>query len=184
MDKGIKKKPAVCVMPAKTIWLTGLSGAGKSTLAQSLHQRMLKVGQAACMIDGDVVRSGLNRDLGFTTEDRAENVRRVAEICKMINQSGVTAIAALISPTRASRNSAREIIGMTSFVEVHVSASLAVCEARDVKGLYQRARAGAIQHFTGVSDSYEAPETPQLMLDTEIKNVQACVNEMMALLIV
>ncbi|RJG07400.1 adenylyl-sulfate kinase [Noviherbaspirillum cavernae] len=183
MDEEGNETSAGRALPAKTIWLTGLSGAGKSTLALSLHQRLTRAGHAACIIDGDTVRGGLNADLGFTAADRAENVRRVAEICKMINHSGVIAIAALISPTRACRSAAKGVIGAHAFVEVHVSAALAVCEARDVKGLYRRARAGAIQHFTGVSDGYEPPDAARLVLDTERMSIEACTDAMMGTLV-
>lgn len=168
---------------AKTIWLTGLSGAGKTTLAHEVHQRAVFIGHSLCVIDGDVVRSGLNADLNFTATDRMENVRRVAEICKMINESGINTIAALISPTRACRALAKDIIGESSFVEIYVNTPLAICEARDPKGLYQRARLGAIKQFTGVSDDYESPLSPHLKLDTSSTNLTAAADEIMRILV-
>ncbi len=158
------------MMPC-TLWLTGLSGAGKSTLAQGLAAR-LREQQVACFIlDGDVVRTGLCRDLGFSAADRRENIRRVAEVAALMNQAGLTVICSLISPLAEDRAQARAIIGAERFVEVHVAATLDVCEQRDPKGLYRRARSGAIPEFTGVSAPYEPPMSPALVLDTGRESV-------------
>lgn len=166
----------------KTVWLTGLSGAGKSTLAEEVRCRLLLEGRPVCIIDGDVVRTGLSSDLGFDATARMENVRRVAEMCKLINASGVIAVAALISPTRKSRALAKQIVGESSFVEVYVSAALEVCEKRDPKGLYERARTGAITRFTGISDAYEPPEKALLELNTAEMSIDSCANEIMSTL--
>ncbi|MDN2675445.1 adenylyl-sulfate kinase [Janthinobacterium sp. SUN033] len=149
-----------------TVWLTGLSGAGKTSIALSLAQALKAQGRAVAMLDGDQLRHGLNRDLGFTPEDRHENIRRVAEVARLMNGAGLTVIAAFISPSRADRAMAAAIVGTAHFIEVHVSTPLAVCEARDVKGLYAKARAGQIAEFTGVSAPYEAPLAAALTLDT------------------
>lgn len=151
---------------ASTVWLTGLSGAGKSTLARALQALLAQTQQPCLLLDGDTVRHGLNSDLGFTTADRIENIRRVAEVARLANDAGLLVVAALISPLEDGRRMARQIVGTERFVEVHVSTRLAVCETRDPKGLYARARAGLIAEFTGVSSPYEAPVHPDLLIDT------------------
>lgn len=150
-----------------TVWLTGLSGAGKSTIAYELEQRLLRQGHAAFVLDGDNLRHCLNRDLGFSQEDRKENIRRAAEVARLMNQAGLIVVTAFISPLRADRAMAREIIGEDKFIEVHVATSFAVCERRDPKGLYAKARAGKIADFTGISSPYEAPDRPALAVDTD-----------------
>lgn len=149
-----------------TIWLTGLSGAGKSTLAYELEKKLLQESHSCCVLDGDNLRHHLNRDLGFSAPDRSENIRRTAEVARLMNEAGMIVIAALISPCRADRELARAIVGAPKFIEVHVSTATEVCEARDPKGLYAKARAGQIPCFTGVSSPYEAPLCPALTLDT------------------
>jgi len=149
-----------------TLWLTGLSGAGKSTLAYALETRLYDARQRCAVLDGDNLRHHLNHDLGFTEADRTENLRRAAEVARLMNDVGLIVITAFISPLRADRDMAREIIGADRFVEVHVCTALDVCEARDPKGLYARARGGLIPQFTGVSSPYEAPAAPSLRLDT------------------
>ncbi len=151
---------------AATIWLTGLSGSGKSAIAMELEQRLIEAGHACFVLDGDNIRHGLNRDLGFSPSDRKENIRRIAEVAKLFNDAGLFVITAFISPYREDRNAAREIIGSARFVEVYLSASVDVCERRDPKGLYAKARAGQIAEFTGVSAPYEPPLTPELTIDT------------------
>lgn len=151
---------------APTVWLTGLPGAGKSTLAQALAGRFAYDGIPHLVLDGDVVRAGLCRDLGFSTADRQENIRRVAEVAALLNRGGVTAICALISPLSGGRRMAREIVGDGQFIEVHVSTPLEVCELRDPKGLYQRARAGTLPEFTGVSSPYQPPVAAELVIDS------------------
>lgn len=150
-----------------TLWLTGLSGSGKSTLAGALEQRLFALGHLAFRLDGDNVRHGLNRDLGFSASDRSENIRRVAEVAALMNEAGVIAVCSLISPYRADRANAAEIIGHESFLEVFIDAPLAVCEERDPKNLYKRARAGEIVSFTGINAPYEPPEAPDLHIRTD-----------------
>ncbi|MFT3735711.1 MAG: adenylyl-sulfate kinase [Rhodocyclaceae bacterium] len=150
---------------AYTFWLTGLSGAGKSTLAIALQTVLQGQGKPVSVLDGDVLRGGLCSDLGFSQAGRSENIRRVSEVARLINDAGITVVAALISPFEADRVRARERIGANRFIEVHVSTDLSVCEQRDVKGLYRRARAGELADFTGVSSPYEAPLKPDLVLD-------------------
>ncbi|ANH76266.1 adenylylsulfate kinase [Ralstonia insidiosa] len=165
-----------------TLWLTGLSGAGKTTLALALAESLTAQGVPCRVLDGDVVRKQLCPDLGFSREDRSENVRRVAQWCAQINNTGTWAIAALISPYRKDRDSARQIVGASRFFEVHVATPLSVCEARDPKGLYKRARAGAITNFTGISDAYEPPQAPALSFDTGCESTASCVAATLALL--
>lgn len=148
------------------VWLTGLSGAGKSTLAAAVEAALIRAGHAACVLDGDNLRHGLNADLGFSREDRRENIRRAGEIAALFADAGLIVITAFISPYRAGREAAREAIGAARFLEVFLDAPLAVCERRDPKGLYRRARAGEIAEFTGISAPYEPPEAPALTLDT------------------
>lgn len=160
---------------AATIWLTGLSGAGKSTLACALEQRLFNEGRTAFVLDGDNLRHHLNSDLGFTARDRRENIRRSAEVARLMNDAGLIVICAFISPLRSDRELARQIIGAGNFIETYISTPCVVCEERDPKGLYQKARAGMIAEFTGVSAPYEVPLEPALVLDTEQLSVeQAC----------
>ena len=149
-----------------TYWLTGLSGAGKSTLAFQFEAMLVQAGVAVFVLDGDNVRHGLCSDLGFTETDRAENIRRVAEVAKLMNAAGILVIVSLISPLRKNRALAKEIIGAHSFREIYISTPVAVCEQRDPKGLYKKARAGLIAEFTGISSPYEAPLAPDLTIDT------------------
>jgi adenylylsulfate kinase len=151
---------------AATVWLTGLSASGKSTIAFELENYLLQRGRFAYVLDGDNVRHGLCKDLGFTEADRHENIRRIAEVARLMNDAGMIVISAFISPYRQDRENARQIIGEARFVETHLDASLQVCEGRDPKGLYRRARAGELKDFTGISAPYEAPEFPQLRIDT------------------
>ena len=150
---------------ALTVWFTGLSGAGKSTLADAVERKLFARGVQTMVLDGDNVRMGLNRNLGFSSEDRAENIRRVAEAAKLLNDAGVVVLTAFISPYAADREVARQILG-DAFVEVYVSTSVEECERRDVKGLYAKARRGEIREFTGVSSPYEPPENPEIVVDT------------------
>jgi adenylyl-sulfate kinase len=158
-----------------TVWLTGLSGAGKSTIAAELERRLVDDGRPCYLLDGDNVRAGISRDLGFGPQERHENIRRVAEIARLMNDAGLIAITAFISPYRADREMAAELVGPERFVEVYLSAPIEVCERRDPKGLYRRARAGEIADFTGVSAPYEVPETPTLVLETGVRDVEDCV---------
>jgi adenylylsulfate kinase len=154
-----------------TLWFTGLSGSGKSTVARRVEQQLAARGHHVYTLDGDNVRYGLCRDLGFSPEDRTENIRRIGEVCKLFTDAGTITLAAFVSPYRADRARVREIMLPGDFVEVYVAADLSVCEARDPKGLYQKARSGEIQEFTGVSAPYEAPEQPEITLHTDREDV-------------
>lgn len=159
-----------------TIWLTGLSGAGKSTLAVALERFFITEGHVCYVLDGDNVRHGLNRDLGFSPEDRGENIRRVAEVAGLMNDAGLIVIAAFISPYRSDRALAREIVGVDRFAEIYLNTPLPVCEKRDPKGLYRRARQGNVVQFTGIDAPYEEPLNPDLSIDTSISGIDACIN--------
>ena len=165
------------------IWLTGLSGAGKSTLANGLETRLRARGIHTCLLDGDNLRHGLNSDLGFSAEDRAENIRRVAEVSKLMVDAGLVVITAFISPFREERRSARELLPHGEFVEVFVNASLVVAEQRDPKGLYRKARSGELRQFTGIDSPYEAPEKPEIVVDTDVLSVHESVDELYQALI-
>lgn len=157
------------------LWFTGLSGAGKSTLAHAVEDRLYRMGCGTFVIDGDNVRHGLCGDLGFSAEDRTENIRRVGEVAKLFTEAGVIALTAFISPFRADRDRVRAMVSEGDFIEIYCAADLSTCETRDVKGLYQKARAGQIPEFTGISSPYEAPETPELTVDTGRKPLEDCV---------
>jgi bifunctional enzyme CysN/CysC len=164
---------------AITIWLTGLSGSGKSSLAKELERRLHERGRHTYVLDGDNLRFGLNRDLSFSREDRTENIRRIAEVARLFNQAGLIVLVPVISPFREDRERARQSIGADRFFEVFVSTPLDVCEQRDSKGLYQRARAGEIEDFTGISSPYEPPDNPALAIDTSHQSVAQCVDEIL-----
>ena len=166
----------------KTIWLTGLSGSGKSTIANELEKRLAGLGKHTMLLDGDNVRIGLNNNLGFEEADRIENIRRTAEVCKLMNDAGLIVITAFISPFVRDRRKAREIIGAESFVEVYVNMSLQECERRDVKGLYKKARSGEIPNFTGISSPYEEPLHPAVTVSTEQYGINDCVEKILAVL--
>lgn len=165
------------------VWLTGLSGSGKSTLAMALEHRLVTGGRLAYALDGDNVRHGLNADLGFGDADRAENIRRVGHVAALFADAGVVAIAAFISPFAADRAAVRAKVPAGRFFEVHVATSLAACEARDPKGLYRRARAGEIPRFTGIDSPYEPPEAPELVLDTEGRSLDECLDRLQGMLV-
>jgi len=148
------------------LWYTGLSGAGKSTLANKVEEKLFERGYNTYVLDGDNVRMGLNKGLGFTAEDRKENIRRIGEVAKLFVDAGVLVSTAFVSQYKEDREMVRSIMKEGEFVEIYVSASLEVCETRDTKGLYKKARAGEIKNFTGISDPYEAPENPELSVDT------------------
>ncbi|MGH8727715.1 MAG: adenylyl-sulfate kinase [Burkholderiales bacterium] len=161
--------------PGLTVWMTGLSGAGKSTIAAAFEAGLHKADRRICVLDGDSLREGLNSNLGFSIADRKENARRTAEVAKLMNEAGMDVIAALISPSAGDRAMAREIVGPDRFLEVYVNAPLAVCERRDPKGFYARARKGEIANFTGISSPYEAPQAPDLEIDTERHSIRETV---------
>lgn len=166
------------VQTPKTIWFTGLSGAGKSTLANALEAYLVHQGKHTMLLDGDNIRFGINKNLGFSKEDRLENIRRVAEVAKVLNEAGVIAITSTISPTREHRDLARKIIGKGDFIEVYVSTSLETCEERDVKGLYQKARQGLIKNMTGIQDPYEIPQEAHVEIDTAGRSIEESLNEL------
>jgi adenylyl-sulfate kinase len=161
------------------IWLTGLSGSGKTTLSESLNQLILRKGYFTKMFDGDVIRTGLNSDLGFSTEDRFENIRRIAEVAKMFSDSGLIVLCSFISPTHDVREMAKKIIGEDRFVEVFINCPLEICEMRDVKGLYKKYRLGMIKNFTGFDSPYEAPLHPDIELRTDIWDINKCTRYLM-----
>jgi len=161
---------------SKVIWLTGLSGSGKSTIGLALEKRLFQENFVAQLLDGDNIRSGINKNLGFSEEDRKENIRRIAEIAKLYLSSGIITINSFISPTAETRNIAKEIVGDGDFLEIYINAPMATCESRDVKGLYKKARAGEIQGFTGVNQAYEEPENPALELRTDLLSIDEAVD--------
>ena len=158
----------------RCIWFTGLSGSGKSTVANQLEKRLHAEGRHTYMLDGDNVRHGLNRDLGFTDADRVENLRRVAEVAKLMVEAGLIVIVSFISPFRAERRAARDLFAPEEFIEIHVSTPIAECEKRDVKGLYAKARKGELKNFTGIDSPYEAPENAEMVIDTSTKSPEEC----------
>lgn len=161
-----RKKEEFLSQRSKVIWFTGLSGSGKTTLASGLERLLFEKGHFCQVLDGDNIRSGINNNLTFTEDDRRENIRRIAEVCKLYLNSGVITLCAFISPTNEIRNMARNIIGEEDFLEIHVNTPIEVCEKRDVKGLYAKAREGKIPNFTGISSPFEAPEDPFFRIDT------------------
>jgi adenylylsulfate kinase len=163
-----------------TIWLTGLSGSGKSTIAVDLEKRLLERGVRTYILDGDNVRHGLNKNLGFSPEDRTENIRRIGEVAKLFTDAGLVAITAFISPYRADRDQVRGLMPAGDFVEVYVDCPVEVCEQRDVKGLYKKARAGEIKEFTGISAPYEAPASPELTIKTAGQSVEQSARQIVA----
>ncbi|MEL7533981.1 MAG: adenylyl-sulfate kinase [Bacteroidota bacterium] len=158
---------------AKVVWMTGLSGSGKSTLAQAVEKVLHEQGYFTKLLDGDNVRTGLNNNLGFSPEDRTENIRRIAETAKLFMEGGVICLCSFVSPTVKIREMARQIIGSEDFIEVFVNAPLSVCEERDVKGLYKKARAGEIKQFTGIDAPFEAPPHPTVEIKTHTESLEA-----------
>ena len=166
-----------------TIWMTGLSAAGKTTLAFALESELFRLGFKSYVLDGDSIRNGINKDLDFSCQSRSENIRRVAEIAHMMNDSGLLVICSLISPCSADRLIAKEIIGKNRFFEVYISTPLKTCEARDPKLLYTKARLGELPDFTGVSSSYEPPRSPNLSIDTSICSIDGSIKKLVATLL-
>lgn len=162
------------------LWFTGLSGAGKSTLAGRVERRLHIAGHHTCLLDGDAVRIGISKDLGFTDADRAENIRRAAEMARLMVDAGLIVLAAFISPFRTEREAARSLFAAGEFLEIHVDAPMTVLEGRDVKGLYRRARMGEINNFTGIDSRYEAPEKPELRIDTSRLTAEQAADLVMA----
>lgn len=164
-EKLLKQKGVV-------LWFTGLSGSGKSTIANEVAYKLHTIGHMTYVLDGDNIRHGLNKDLGFSPEDRNENIRRISEVAHLFADSGVIAITAFISPYRKFRNFCRELVGEGRFLEIYTKASLETCEKRDPKGLYKKAREGIIKDFTGINAPYEEPENPELVIDTDKYNIE------------
>ena len=164
------------------LWFTGLSGSGKTTVALALERELHRRGLLCRILDGDNIRTGINANLGFSEDDRKENIRRIAEVGKLFVDTGIITIASFISPTRELREMARDIIGADDFNEIYISTSLEACEARDVKGLYARARRGEVKNFTGISAPFEAPEQPALSLDTAALPLEESVRQLLHLL--
>ncbi|MDG4476029.1 adenylyl-sulfate kinase [Desulfobacterales bacterium RS19-109] len=167
---------------ACAVWFTGLSGSGKSTLAHAVEERLHGMGCRTFVFDGDNVRHGLCSDLGFSIEDRSENIRRIAEMTSLFLDAGVIALCAFISPMRDDRQKVRALVGVDNFLEIHCDCPLKICEQRDVKGLYKKARAGLIKNYTGISSPYEAPEHPDLCLETGQEALQDCVGKVLDVL--
>ncbi len=163
---------------AVVLWFTGLSGAGKSTVAHALEERLHMMGASTSVLDGDNVRHGLCGDLGFSIADRTENIRRVGEVVKLFLDAGVISLTAFISPLRNDRRQVRQLVGDADFVEIYCKCSLETCEARDVKGLYKKARAGEIKEFTGISSPYEEPEEPEVVVDTDTQDIDESVDQL------
>lgn len=167
---------------AVVLWFTGLSGSGKSTLAHAVEQALYDKGCRTIVLDGDNIRHGLNKNLGFSPEDREENIRRIGEVAKLFTQAGVIALTAFISPYRADRDKARELLNDGEFVEVYLKCAVDVCESRDVKGLYKKARAGEIKEFTGISAPFEEPLNPELVIDTAAETLEESTRKVLAYL--
>ena len=157
-----------CYKEGKVLWFTGLSGSGKSTLTSLVNKKLSQLGYQSFILDGDKIRNGICKDLGFSEKDRAENVRRVGEIAKLFSEAGVIVLAALISPFWSDRKKVRSLFSNNDFIEIYCQCSIKICENRDVKGLYESARKGKIKEFTGISSPYEEPINPELVLDTSI----------------
>jgi adenylylsulfate kinase len=169
-EKMLKQKGVV-------LWFTGLSGSGKSTLAHAVEQKLFERGHLTYVLDGDNIRHGLNKNLGFSPEDREENIRRIGEVAKLFTDAGLIAMTAFISPYRADRNKARELVDPGRFVEIYCQCALEECEKRDPKGLYKKARAGQIKEFTGIDAPYEAPEHPEIVIRTDEHSIESSADQ-------
>ena len=176
-DRSQQKSQKPCLL-----WFTGLSGAGKSTVANALDYALFKMGKHTFLLDGDNVRHGLNKDLGFSDIDRVENIRRIGEAAKLFSDAGLIVLSAFISPFKSDRQIVRSLFLEGEFIEVFVSTPLTVCEERDPKGLYKKARAGEIKHFTGIDSDYEVPQSPEITLDTSKYSVEECAEQLIVLL--
>ncbi|MEL0167858.1 MAG: adenylyl-sulfate kinase [Pseudomonadaceae bacterium] len=169
-ERSEQKRQQPCIL-----WFTGLSGSGKSTLANALEKKLFDLNHHTYLLDGDNVRHGLNKDLGFSNEDRVENIRRIGELSALFVDSGLLVLAAFISPFRAERRLVRDLVQPDEFIEVHVATPLTTCEQRDPKGLYRKARAGEIRNFTGIDSDYEVPLNPEVVIDTSVMSVEESV---------
>ena len=172
--QNLKQKPVI-------VWLTGLSGSGKSTLADRLEQELFKLGYSTYLLDGDNIRHGLNSNIDFTDEGRKENIRRIGEVAKLFLDAGIIVITAFISPFIEDRNNVRQMVEKEEFVEVFVECPLEVCESRDVKGLYAKARRGEIPNFTGISSPFEMPKNPEVVVHTNIDSIENCLNQILSI---
>jgi adenylylsulfate kinase len=181
-DVNATQRQALLGHGSAVIWFTGFSGSGKSTVANALEQALAEQGKHTYLLDGDNVRHGLCADLGFSAEDRTENLRRVGAVAGLMADAGLLVLSAFISPYRNQRELVKSFIPSGKFIEVHIATPLEVCEERDIKGLYKKARAGEISHFTGISDPYEAPEAADLVLDTSETALDDCVDKLLKLL--
>jgi adenylyl-sulfate kinase len=177
LDRSEQKKQKPCIL-----WFTGLSGAGKSTVADAVEQKLFELGHHTYLLDGDNVRHGLNKDLGFSDADRVENIRRIGEMAKLFADAGLIVMSAFISPFRSDRKMVRDLVEDKEFVEVYISTPLSTCEERDPKGLYKKARSGQIKNFTGIDSEYEAPESAEVMLNTAELDVNECVDRVITYL--
>lgn len=176
-ERATHKRQKPCVL-----WFTGLSGSGKSTISNAVEQKLFELGHHTYLLDGDNVRHGLNKDLGFSDKDRVENIRRIGEISKLFLDAGLIVLSAFISPFRSDRQMVRDLFEDSEFVEIHMSTPLSVCEQRDPKGLYKKARKGDIKNFTGIDSAYEAPELPEITLNTAECDIEACADKVIAYL--
>lgn len=177
LDRSKQKKQKPCIL-----WFTGLSGAGKSTVADAVEQKLFELGHHTYLLDGDNVRHGLNKDLGFSDADRVENIRRIGEIAKLFADAGLIVMSAFISPFRSDRQMVRDLVEQKEFVEVYISTPLSTCEERDPKGLYKKARSGQIKNFTGIDSDYEVPHHPEVTLNTAELDVNECVDRVISYL--
>jgi adenylyl-sulfate kinase len=177
LDRSEQKKQKPCIF-----WFTGLSGAGKSTVADAVEQKLFELGHHTYLLDGDNVRHGLNKDLGFSDADRVENIRRIGEMAKLFADAGLIVMSAFISPFRSDRKMVRDLVEDKEFVEVYISTPLSTCEERDPKGLYKKARSGQIKNFTGIDSEYEAPESAEVILNTAEFDVNECVDRVITYL--
>ena len=164
------------------LWFTGRSGSGKSTIAHRLEEKLFENGVRTYVLDGDNVRRGLNKGLGFSAEDREENIRRIGHVAKLFVDAGLVALTALISPYKKDRAAVRSLVGNDEFVEIYVKCPLEICEQRDVKGLYEKARRGVVKQFTGIGDPYEEPENPEIIVETDQVNLEQCVERILTFL--
>ena len=171
-NRSNQKKQRPCV-----IWFTGLSGSGKSTIAGAVEQKLHESGHHTYLLDGDNVRHGLNKNLGFSDDDRIENIRRIGEVAKLFTDAGLIVLTAFISPFRADRRMVRELVEQNEFIEVHMNTPIETCEARDPKGLYKKARAGEIKNFTGIDSEYETPEAAEIIVNAKELNIEECADK-------
>lgn len=177
VQRANQKRQKPCIL-----WFTGLSASGKSTVSNALEQKLFDLGHHTYLLDGDNVRHGLNKDLGFSDDDREENIRRIGEMARLFTDAGLIVLSAFISPFRADRQMVRDLVEGGEFIEIHMSTPLSVCEQRDPKGLYRKARQGEIKNFTGIDSVYEAPESPEITLNTAECDVDACADKVIAYL--